>query len=251
LNTNVMNVVIAEDDPRQLQMLTDTLSQTPFIQVVGSAANGDDLIKLVTEKREVIDALILDKDLSGNTGTGKDGLHSYTLLYFRGIQKPAIMVSGEIMESAQMYDLGIIDVVSKPYTPERINKALNKLYQHVRYKSFMEDGGMYVPIFDEEIVQVLPSEILFIETDKEPKSKKNIVHTTRGIYTTKISLKAYENYLANHHFFYITRSCLANFKKITGFDESEVGIGEHKMPLTEDKTKVLELKTIWMTIKKS
>lgn len=213
MNNNMeINLVICDDDGWQrkvLEMQIEMFSSVTF-NVVGTAASADELLKLVTQPDLNIHALILDLNL----GAGKDGLDIYAKIKNKGIDLPAILVTGNDPLADETYDLGLIDVVKKPYELERFNRALSKLYTNIHYRIFHSNGGKLIPVQNNEaILNLTPNNILYIDT--EPGAKKNRIHTTTtGIIYTKIPIKLYEEYLKDDAFMVINRSSFINLRKV-------------------------------------
>lgn len=149
------NLLIVEDDPIQQDLMRAFLESFSQISIVGFVNSGDELIRTVTQPNHQIDALLLDIDL----GEGKSGLESYSILRFRGVQLPTVIVTGNVPDASYTSDLGIVDVLQKPFTPQRFRQGIEKLRSHIDYQKFQRDGGILVPIVYEQIIQLPPSEI--------------------------------------------------------------------------------------------
>ncbi|MDF2572620.1 MAG: hypothetical protein K0R55_4224 [Sporomusa sp.] len=200
-----INLLIAEDEPFQQDLLLMNLKACEFVHVVDMVKNGDDLIRKVTST-PAINALLLDLNL----GTGRGGLESYAALRLRGKELPAVLVTGMIPEASYTYDLGIIDIVEKPFTPFRFRQAIEKLSKHIDYQNFIRHGGLYIPVFSQDIEQLVPAEVLFIES----LNRTIYVHTRTAELETKIPLRVYCKYLEDHYFYLTHRSFLVNMKQV-------------------------------------
>jgi DNA-binding LytR/AlgR family response regulator len=239
-NPNI-SLLIVEDDPYQQDLLCNHLKAYDFITIVDILKTGEDLLKVAITNNH-IDALFLDIQL----GEGRNGLDSYSVLRFRGINIPAILVTGTIPEASFTYDLGIIDILEKPFTSSRFKQSIEKLSNHINFLKFSSSGGFYIPIYNDNIFQVTPNEVLFIESI----NRMVLVHTTNDTIETKIPLKVYEQYLSNHFFYMTHRSFLVNFKKIKSISNCEIDFEDdtRKAIISEDKEE--ELKYHWETIKR-
>ncbi len=208
-----INLLIAEDEPAQQELLLMYLQAFDFIHVMDIVKTGDELIQKVTTN-PTVNALLLDLKL----GEGRSGLDSYSTLRFRGKNLPAILVTGVIPEASYTYDLGIIDIVEKPFTAYRFKQAIEKLGNHMKYQTFIEHGGLYIPIFHHDIQLLTPADVLYIESINRTIQ----VHTATGTVETKIPLKVYEQYLQDHYFYPTHRSFLVNLKKIRTIANSTI-----------------------------
>ncbi|KGP81386.1 MULTISPECIES: LytR/AlgR family response regulator transcription factor [Paenibacillus] len=212
-----IRVLIAEDIPQQSDILIHHLESMGNVEVKGVARDSQELLNVAIELKDELDALILDIEL----GDGRSGLDTYIRLPYRGVELPAILVTGANPEAPETYDVGIIDVVGKPYTFERIQKAVEKLVEHLQYKQYIQDGGIMVPIYDAlKIVQIPLSEVLCIQASKEHKHQ--LVQTLLEEYHSHISLKVYLNFLLPHHYHRVDRSTLVNLRAVKEIHQNSI-----------------------------
>lgn len=210
-NNLVVNIVVCEDDKLQLELLAEFMEDTGFIKVVGLASSAEELYHVVTQLDQEVHGLVIDLHL----GPGKDGLDIYSKLKDKGIQLPAILVTGNNPSADETYNAGLLDVIIKPYPIERLMRGLTKMYQHVKFQQFTKDGGKLVPINNKDmLMNIPPSHILYIDTDPGRNSKLNQLHVDYDIITTNIPLKRYEEYLLADDFFTINRALLVNIRRI-------------------------------------
>jgi len=238
-----INVLIAEDDELQLELLEGYLAQDDLVRIAAKARTGDELIALATVTPDLT-AMIIDLHL----GSGRGGLESYSILKLRGVNLPTILITGMSPQASVTYDLGIVDIVEKPYTAKRLRQAMEKLQSHIAYQSFVQAGGLYVPIFAEDILQKTPADILYIESI----NRTILVHTASEQFESKIPIKVYENYLQDSFFYLTHRSFLVNMKKISHVEGNVIYFQqaqEGKQALSaEDKTQ--EIVAYWNQLKK-
>lgn len=238
-----INLLIAEDDELQLELIEGYLAPFSHIRIVGKARTGDELISLATLTPDLT-AMIVDIHL----GEGRGGLESYSILKLRGVHLPTILITGMAPHASVTYDLGIVDIVEKPYTEKRFRQAVEKLQNDISYQRFIEAGGLYVPVCGEEILQMTPADILYIESI----NRTILVHTPREAYETKIPIKLYESYLQDCHFYLTHRSFLVNLKKIGRIEGTSIFFQEgnegKQALIAEEKTQ--EIITYWHNLKK-
>lgn len=238
-----INVLIAEDDELQQELLEGYLAPYEQVRIVAKASTGDELIAQATLAPNLT-AMIIDINL----GAGRGGLESYSILKMRGVNIPTILITGMAPHASVTYDLGIVDIVEKPYTERRFRQAMEKLQNHINYQSFMESGGLFVPIFAEEIFQKTPADILYIESI----NRTILVHTPSEAYETKIPIKVYESYLQDSYFYLTHRSFLVNLKKISHIEGSTIYFQEGKEGkqalIAEEKKQ--DIVSYWNNLKK-
>lgn len=242
MNYPQIKLLIVEDDPFQQELLLSYLKPYPFIHILDIVKTGDEFIQKATLHSD-ISAVLLDLHL----GEGRGGLESYSILRFRGRNIPAILITGSVPEASYTYDLGIIDILEKPFTQIRFQQSIEKLCHHINYNRFLLNGGLYIPVYNQEIIQVTPSEVLFIESINRIVQ----VHTKEGVLETKIPLKVYEQYLQNHHFYMTHRSFLVNFRKISSIESNVIYFHQDSRTALITEEKIQEVKKLWETIQKT
>lgn len=238
-----LKILIAEDDELQQEMLAAYLETYEHVQIVGIVKTGEELIRQATLNPD-LSALIVDINL----GEGKGGLESYSILKLRGLHIPAVLITGMAPHASFTYDLGIVDIVEKPYTAHRLKQAIEKIQNHIKYRTFMEEGGIYVPIFADDIMQKAPADILYIESI----NRTILAHTLMEEYETKIPIKVYENYLRDNYFYLTHRSFLVNMKKISHIEGSSIYFhhaGRHKKAIIAEE-KAQEFVAYWTNLHK-
>lgn len=240
MNTISLHVLIVEDNPGQQELLKAQLDTIPNISVLNCVSNAKDYIDEVTVNKQ-LNAVILDEELLGNM----NGLEAYGLLKIRGSHLPTIVMTGNVPYASHTSDLGIIDTIEKPFTIERLTMGLNKIRQHIHYQQYLNSGGIFVPVISQKIIQLMPNEILFIESI----NRTLFVHTDNESYETKISIKLYEEYLSGSNFVLTHRSCLVNLNKVEQIvDEKIYFNGAAKTAILAEE-KAVDFKQIWNVFK--
>lgn len=234
-------LLIVEDDPIQQELLLAYLKPFPFIHILDVVKTGDEFIQMATIHSN-LSAVLLDVNL----GEGKGGLDAYSILQFRGKKVPAILVTGEAPEASYTYDLGIVDIVEKPFTQYRFKQSIEKLCDYLSYQTFVQNGGFYVPVYNDNIEQLAPCDILFIES----LNRIIQVHTINGVIETKIPLKAYENYLNHHHFYLTHRSFLVNLKKVHKIRDGIIYFPNEERTALISEEKIQEITYYWKNLLK-
>jgi two-component system cell cycle sensor histidine kinase/response regulator CckA len=111
-------ILVVDDDPGQRDMLAVLLQKLGY-QVL-TAASGEDAVALVQE--QAFDLVILDMILEPGMG----GRETYEAILARWPGQKAIIASGyaETDDIRRTLELGAGEAVLKPYTIERIGKAI-------------------------------------------------------------------------------------------------------------------------------
>ena len=116
-----MRLLIVEDEPlvaMRLERLTQAwVGPRLRLQRVASLEEAEEVLHA-----RAIDALLLDLNLQGEDG--------FTLLrrtLARGLL--TIVVSAHTDRALEAFELGVLDFVPKPFTPQRLHAALERLFQ--------------------------------------------------------------------------------------------------------------------------
>ncbi len=232
---DIVNILIAEDEKHEQDGIVEVLKQFDYINVVGVVSTGEELIQTAIVNQDVT-ALLLDL----NSDECKKGLNFYSQLIFKGRNLPAILITNNITEASYSHDLGIVDTIMRPFTNYRLEIAVSRIYHHIKYKSFVDNGGIFVPIVgNDDIIQVSLSDILFIQSE----DRIIHVHTVSDSLESKVAIKAYENYLYQHHFLLTHRSTLVNLKKVSYIDGENIHFKNdtRKAFVTESKKQELQM----------
>jgi|GEM_PF-3083733 len=209
-----MHILIVEDNKVIRDTISKYVAQIPLVKTVTTATNSDEMFSILAQKNE-INALILDIDLGDDS---LDGITSYSLCKEYGYDLPAIIVTGNRVESTQTHSLGIVDVINKAhlYEIKKLKAAIEKLKLHSDWKMFKENQGICLPIQGEENLFVYPSEVLYIDS----LNGDVYVHTTRREepYPTQLKLNYYQDVLRGLNFFSPHRSFVVNSKFVRTVD---------------------------------
>ncbi|MFT4174365.1 MAG: LytTR family DNA-binding domain-containing protein [Rhodocyclaceae bacterium] len=128
----MLNLVVAEDDPMQVQaLITMIKSVRPSWRIVATAKTGNEALDLV--ERYQPDFVLLDIGLAGP----RSGLDVADEI---GRQCPIIFITGELRYAVQAFDLGATDYIVKPLSLERLNKAADRIEHILRNGVFSSAG---------------------------------------------------------------------------------------------------------------
>lgn len=235
----LMNILVCEDDIYQREILTDMLLNHEYINCVETTTNGEELIQKVLADSDISALFINYKEAN----EGLNGLDAYMILLQRGYTLPAILVASHKPDAIRTYDLGILDIIEKPFTPYRMEKTLKKLHDHLFYLRFIQNGGLYVPIHYQELDTIMPNDILFFEA--ESTSRLIRVHTLQGIQETKIPLKAYERFLEHTGFFTSHRSFLVNVRRIHYIEGNKIYFRDTDRVAQVTDEKLFDIQNLW------
>lgn len=215
--------MIVDDEPLAIQLLENHIQQTNQLELVASAENPIDAIKMLKEKE--IDLLFLDIQMPVLTG----------IELVKTLQNPpGIIFTTAYREYAvESYELNVVDYLLKPITFMRflqsVNKftTLNKPIQHAESTQSSDEmkESMYVNV-NKRFVKIIFEDILFIESVKDYIH----IHNENGTIITKEKISVFEQKIPDH-FLRIHRSFIVNRQKITAFTSHDVEIGKKEIPI--------------------
>jgi EAL domain-containing protein (putative c-di-GMP-specific phosphodiesterase class I)/FixJ family two-component response regulator len=128
-------IVLLDDDPFMLKLLTHMLARLGYTRVV-ACENGQKALQHVTSTHEVVDLIFLDINMPG-----MDGIEFIRRLVQCQYGGSVILVSGEnsrILESVEklieVHQLIALGRLQKPVKPDELNRLMNTLKPNVGHR---------------------------------------------------------------------------------------------------------------------
>lgn len=214
-----MKVFIVDDEAPARRELKYLLGQTGGVEIVGEASNGSAALKGIMET--VPHVVFLDVQMPS-----LNGLELSNLLG-RLPEKPLIIFATAFEKYAlAAFDVEAFDYILKPFTIERIRKAVHKAAKYLQLKDAYAlpeerletartaepkpealEISKKVPLYKgEKIIPTSPKSILFARVEEG----EIIVHTIEGSFRTKSTLNEFESRLSPYGFIRVHRSALVN-----------------------------------------
>lgn len=171
-----LKVAILEDNPLLLKSLEEDLTETHLVDVAVSATNSTEFLNKINST--IVDALVLDIDLSGDSMTGLDIATKLKL--------PVLFVSGKTRDFYQgIEELNInspipVEHISKPITLEKLRKILPKFINEINAINLAK--FIRLDFSDSKQNKIATDTIVFIETDtgnSGASNNKRIYFTNR------------------------------------------------------------------------
>ena len=114
-------VIVDDEEPARLALL-DALSRVPDVTVIGQCQNGFEAVKVVTETQP--DAMLLDVQMPK--------LDGFDVLELVGRDVPVVFVTAHDEFAIRAFDVHAVDYLLKPVSPERLQKALDRVRERGR-----------------------------------------------------------------------------------------------------------------------
>lgn len=223
------NCLIVDDEHLARTLLESYVRKIPVLNLIGKCKNPLEAIPLMQENE--IDILFLDIQMPEITG----------LDFLKTISDPPVVILTTAYQeyALESYQLDVTDYLLKPFSFERVLKAVDKASKLLTLKkgSKIITGAEQVNInsekeflnikVDHKIRRIPLSEIIYIEGMKEYVA----IHTPTEKYITLESLKNLEETLPESQFIRSHKSFIVSIKNITALDGNQIYIKKTPLPV--------------------
>ncbi|MFD3001470.1 LytR/AlgR family response regulator transcription factor [Pontibacter toksunensis] len=212
--------IIIEDEPLAVKVLSDYVSQVPFLELQG--AFKDAILATDHLREQPVDLIFLDIHLPKLKGMA----FLKTL-----VSPPAIIVTTAYHQYAvEGFTLNVTDYLLKPFDFERFLVAVNKVKAAQREKQSGKDSLEKDYLFlnvQKKKVKIVFSDIVYIESQREYTK----IVTTKNTYLPKMSTHEVEELLPAKLFKRIHRSFIVSLNKIESYSAEEVEVNGVFIPI--------------------
>jgi len=222
--------IIVEDEPLAAKVLSDYISQVPFLELQGSFK--DAILATDFLRNNNVDLIFLDIHLPKLKGMA----FLKTLTH-----PPAVIITTAYHQYAvEGFELNVTDYLLKPFEFERFLVAVNKV-RTGELIAAQPRGGQDAKDFiflnvQKKKVKILFSEIIYIESQREYIK----IVTTKKEWLSKLSTHEIEELLPANLFKRIHRSFIVSTSKIESYTAEMVEVGGVSIPIGRGYRDVLE-----------
>jgi len=235
-----INCIIVEDEPLATKVLSDYISQTPFLELQGTFK--DAILATNWLRDNHTDLIFLDIHLPKLKGMA----FLKTLMH-----PPAVIITTAYHQYAvEGFNLNVTDYLLKPFEFERFLIAVTKVKteQPALAKASAGTGEKQKPNESQEIkdylflnvqkkkVKILFSEIVYIESQREYIK----IITTKKEYISKMSTHEIEDILPANLFKRIHRSFIVSLSRIESYTAEMVEVNGVSIPIGRDYRDFIE-----------
>ena len=213
--------IIVEDEPLAVKVLTDYISQVPFLELHGSFK--DAILATDYLRSNVVDLIFLDIHLPKLKG----------MAFLKTLTSPpaVIITTAYHQYAVEGFNLNVTDYLLKPFEFERFLVAVTKVKttQTEKHRSIEETetkDHLFLNV-QKKKVKILFSEILYIESQREYIK----IVTTKKEYVSKMSTHEIESLLPANLFKRIHRSFIVSVSKIESYTAEAVEINGVSIPI--------------------
>jgi DNA-binding LytR/AlgR family response regulator len=222
--------IIIEDEPLAVKVLSDYISQVPFLQL--QATFKDAILATDYLRNNHTDLIFLDIHLPKLKGMA----FLKTLIH-----PPAVIITTAYHQYAvEGFDLNVTDYLLKPFEFERFLVAVTKVKGAQRETHIPSEGNekkdyLFLNV-QKKKVKVLFSDIVYIESQREYIR----IVTTKGEYISKMSTHEMEALLPAAGFKRIHRSFIVSISKIESYTAEAVEANGVSIPIGRGYRDIIE-----------
>ncbi|HEY0060300.1 MAG TPA: LytTR family DNA-binding domain-containing protein [Flavisolibacter sp.] len=208
----MIKCIIVDDEQHAIDILVHYVSQTPFLELVGSTTNPIEALQMVTEKKA--DLVFLDIQMPELTG----------IEFIQAIHGTArvILTTAYSEFALQGYELDVVDYLLKPIrlprflaAVQKVVKLMNESNADPSKEEIIEDDYIFVKTESKgKLLKINLDEIEYIE------GMKNYVAIYRNGQKTLVyaSMKEIEERLPGRQFLRVHKSYIIPISRITGIE---------------------------------
>lgn len=210
----MINCIIVDDEPLAATLLENHISRIDHLKLTGKAENALEAYKLL--QHQPVDLMFLDIQMPHFNGI--DFLKSLS-------QKPKTIFTTAYRDFAiEGFELEAVDYILKPITFERFFKAVERVLRNINDSK--ED---FILLKTEGMHRKLPlADIVYIEGQG---NDIKITLSTQEHFIAKSKITDLEFTLTSKGFIRIHRSFIINTMFVTAFNNHEIHLGIHQIPV--------------------
>jgi two-component system LytT family response regulator len=221
--------IIVEDEPLATKVLTDYISQVPFLELNGTFK--DAILATEYLRENTVDLIFLDIHLPKLKG----------MAFLKTLPNPpaVIITTAYHQYAVEGFNLNVTDYLLKPFEFERFLVAVNKVKAAEGEKQKTTESQEKDFIFlnvQKKKVKILFSEIVYIESQREYIK----IVTTKREYISKMSTHEIEALLPANLFKRIHRSYIISVSKIESYTAEEVEVNGVRIPIGRGYRDIIE-----------
>jgi DNA-binding LytR/AlgR family response regulator len=211
--------IAIDDEPVALDIITDYIKQTPFIELVGTFRNALQALELLRKTK--IDLIFLDINMPNING----------IQFLKSLPiKPQVIFTTAYSEHAvESYELNALDYLLKPIEYERFLLAVNKLPERNELnKRHHEEKDEHIVLKSgNKSYRISYSDIFYIEAS----GNYVLFYTDKSKIMVLMSLKEVLNILPQNNFIRIHKSFVVALERISFVENHQVTILDKKIPI--------------------
>lgn len=229
---NKIQTLVVDDEPLALDLVKDYVTQTPFLELVGSCNNAQDAFERIAQGD--IQLVFLDVQMPGMSGL--------TLMKSLDKEKAPKVIFTTAFDNYALegFKLSAVDYLLKPFDfDEFVNAALKakrilELEQQQPTSTInnqTDDSNYFFVKSEYKLVRIDIQQIIYIEGLKD-YIKIYLDGQPKPVLTIN-TLKDMESRLPANTFIRVQRSFIININYLKGIERNLISIGDAKIPIGE------------------
>jgi len=221
--------IIVEDEPLAAKVLSEYVSQVPFLELTGTFK--DAILATEYLRENTVDLIFLDIHLPKLKG----------MAFLKTLTNPpaVIITTAYHQYAVEGFSMNVTDYLLKPIEFERFLVAVNKVKaaqgEKQRPVESQEKDFIFLNV-QKKKVKILFSEIVYIESQREYIK----IVTTKKEYISKMSTHEIEALLPSNLFKRIHRSFIVSVSKIESYTAESVEVNGVSIPIGRGYRDVIE-----------
>jgi two-component system LytT family response regulator len=219
--------IIVEDEPLAAKILTDYISQVPFLALQGTFK--DAILASDYLRTNVVDLIFLDIHLPKLKG----------MAFLKTLSHPpsVIITTAYHQYAVEGFSLNVTDYLLKPFEFERFLVAVTKVkISHPAPADALAGKDFIFVNVQKKKVKISFSEIVYIESQREYVK----IVTTKNEYVSKMSTHEIESLLPSNLFKRIHRSFIISLNKIESYTADMIEVSGKSIPIGREYRNVIE-----------
>ena len=217
----MIRYIIVDDEPLAHELIQEFCNALPHLKLEKNCYNALEAMQYLNSKS--VDLMFLDLNMPKLKGF--DFLKTLT-------NPPSVIVTTAYKEFAlEGYELNVADYLLKPFSFERmvkaINKAIGKKPQEPQYETFSPNRARYFIKGDKKYHQIASHEILYVEAFGN-YTKLFFEHS---MLVSHENISHYESLLSEKDFLRVHKSFIVALDKIQSIESNQIKIGKHVIPI--------------------
>lgn len=208
----LLKVLVVDDEFPAREELVCLLTETKSVEVVGACEDGDEALEFIRERP--VDAVFLDVQMPTI-----DGLSVAREILGLPEAPRVVFTTGFSEHAVKAFDLDAVDYLVKPYSKDRLERAVKKLHaffpeqgKRTSGGSSETEGASKLSVWSKgRMVLLNYADIFFLRAEGK---RNTLVCSKKGNYYTNITLRELEEKLSRASFLRTHKSYLVNTAKI-------------------------------------
>lgn len=233
---NKIKSIIVEDEINSLERLQTLLSEFKEIEIIGTAADGDEAVAKINELKP--DLIFLDIQLPV--------LNGFSVLQKITAKPKVVFVTSYDQYAIKAFEENAVDYILKPTSKERLAKCINKVKEisqpfdenliRLLKRSVYPEFTIRFAVKVKDEVLILPSEkVFYFRAD----NKYLFLATNEREYFYESTLKSLEETLDPNAFIRVSKSHIVAIDKVLKF--SKWFLGDYNVVLSDKNSATIKV----------